>query len=310
MGSVGLYAVLGDAHNVAPYYFPALIGQIKARLPADASVSRVSEIVKEEVEKFSSWFDVYLKRGLLQQEDSPGDYPLEYLIAGYQAGVPTIYSIYVEVDWQHLHLKGIQRVLMHHERNGQEDLAIYGAGSKGVLQELKQEQGDLYQRVISKAPSESRMLSGKRELSINQASNLVRTLLEVEAEANPEQVGPPFTIVTIPKNGPPLISSIDAHVHPEPVRSITTRVVSNLLILPVERLVGVKAVLLFKCISFPVVTFRRADRCLRFLIPRFAFLIEPWTGANRVIQNEKRGRQESQGFRKLITKVKLTLEGR
>lgn len=216
MGSVGLYAVLGDAHNVAPYYFPALIGQIKARLPADASVSRVSEIVKEEVEKFSSWFDVYLKRGLLQQEDSPGDYPLEYLIAGYQAGVPTIYSIYVEVDWQQLHLKGIQRVLMHPERNGQEDFAIYGVGSKRVLQELKQEQGDLYQRVISKAPSESRMLSGKRELSINQASNLVRALLEVEAEANPEQVGPPFTIVTIPKNGPPLISSIDAHAHPEP----------------------------------------------------------------------------------------------
>ena len=75
---------------------------------------------------------------------------------------------------------------MHPERNGQDDFAIYGVGSKRVLQELKQEQGELYQRVISKAPLESRMLSGKRELSVNQASNLVHALLEVEAEANPE----------------------------------------------------------------------------------------------------------------------------
>ncbi len=260
MGSVGLYAVLGDAHNVAPYYFPALIGQIKARLPADASVSRVSEIVKEEVEKFSAWFDVYLKRGLLQQEDSPADYPLEYLIAGYQAGVPTIYSIYVEVDWQHLHLKGIQRVLMHHERNGQDDFAIFGVGSKLVLLELKQEQGELYQRVISKAPLESRMLSGKRELSVNQASNLVHALLEVEAEANPEQVGPPFTIVTIPRNGPPLMSVIDAHIHPEPSPLHNNKTcLESAESLPLTRLVGV-----------------------------FAFLIEPWTGANWVIQNEKK----------------------
>jgi len=260
VGSVGLYAVLGDAHNVAPYYFPALIGQIKARLPADASVSRVSEIVKEEVEKFSAWFDVYLKRGLLQQEDSPADYPLEYLIAGYQAGVPTIYSIYVEVDWQHLHLKGIQRVLMHHERNGQDDFAIFGVGSKRVLLELKQEQGELYQRVISKAPLESRMLSGKRELSVNQASNLVHALLEVEAEANPEQVGPPFTIVTIPRNGPPLMSVIDAHIHPEPSPLHNNKTcLESAESLPLTRLVGV-----------------------------FAFLIEPWTGANWVIQNEKK----------------------
>jgi len=104
---------------------------------------------------------------------------------------------------------------MHPERNGQEDFAIYGVGSKRVLRELKQEQGDLYQRVISKAPLESRILSGKRELSVHQASNLVRALLEVEAEANPEQVGPPFAIVTIPRNGPPLMSVIDAHIRPE-----------------------------------------------------------------------------------------------
>jgi hypothetical protein len=199
LASVGLYAVLGDAHNVPPFYFPTLVGRIEGRLPADASVSRVCEIVQEEAEKFFSWFDVYLKRGLLQQEDSPGDYPLEYLIAGYEAGVPTIYSIYFEVNWQQLHLKGIQRVLIHPARDGKDDFAIYGVGSKRVVRELKEQRGELYKKVISKAPIESRMLVVKRELSVNQASNLVRKLLEVETEANPEHVGPPFTIVTIPK---------------------------------------------------------------------------------------------------------------
>jgi hypothetical protein len=202
LGTVGLYAVLGDAHNVPPYYFPTLVGRIEDRLPADASVSQVSEIVQEEVEKLFSWFDLYLKRGILRSEDSPGDYPIEYLIAGYQAGRPTIYSINVEVDWQQVRLKGIHRVLIHPERDRRDDFAIYGVGSKRVIRELKEGRGDLYKKVVSKSPMESHMLAGKRGLSVSQASNLVRVLLEVEAEANPEQVGPPFTIVAIPRNGP------------------------------------------------------------------------------------------------------------
>jgi len=143
------------------------------------------------------------------------------------------------------------------------------------------------------------MWSGKRELSVNQASNLVRALLEVEAEVNPEQVGPPFTIVMIPRNGPLLMSSIDAHVPPEPGPLHNNETcLEAATSLPVKRLVGVKAVLLFKYISFPVVTLRLADHCLPFLIPRFAFLIEPWTGANWVIQNEKKRSPRSSGISK------------
>src|SRR5437899_17036 len=82
-----------------------------------ATVYDVSEIVREEVEKVFAWFDVYLKRGLLQQKDSPGEFPVEYLIAGYQADVPTIYSVSVEVDWEKLSLKGIRRVLVHPKPN-------------------------------------------------------------------------------------------------------------------------------------------------------------------------------------------------
>jgi hypothetical protein len=145
---------------------------------------------------------VYLKRGLLQQKDSPGEFPVEYLIAGYQADVPTIYSVSVEVDWEKLSLKGIRRILVHPKPNGKRDLPIYGVGSKRVLQELKEERGDLYQRIVSKAPLESRLLLGRKELSVNQARNLVGALLEVEAEANPEKVGPPFTIVALLSKGP------------------------------------------------------------------------------------------------------------
>ncbi len=207
LGTVGLYAALGDAHNIPPYYFPTLAGRIKSRLPTGASVYDVSEILREEVEKVFAWFDVYLKRGLLQQKDSPGEFPVEYLIAGYQADVPTIYSVSVEVDWEKQSLKGIRRVLVHPKPNGKRDLPIYGVGSKRVLQELREERGDLYQRIVSKAPLESRLLLGRKELSVNQARNLVGALLEVEAEANPEQVGPPFTIVALLNKGPAPLTS-------------------------------------------------------------------------------------------------------
>jgi hypothetical protein len=97
------------------------------------------------------------------------------------------------------------------------------------------------------------------------------------------------------------MSGIDAHIHPEPAPLHNNETcLESAKSPPMKRLVGVNAVLLFKCVSFPVVTFRLADRCLPFLIPRFTFLIEPWIGANWVIQNEKKEvGQEGQGFRNL-----------
>jgi hypothetical protein len=202
LGTAGLYTVLGN-HFVAPYHFPSLVDQVKTRLTGDQGVSRVSEIVKEEAGKVFLWFDLYLRGGLIKQEDIPGDYPAEYLIAGYEAGAPAVYSVYVEVDWAQLRLKGIQRVLMHPKPNAKRQAAVYGVGSQRVLQQLLHQRGDLYRKLLSNAASESRRLLDHKQLSLQQAGRLVRAMLETEADSNPAHVGPPFTIVTIPKDGTP-----------------------------------------------------------------------------------------------------------
>jgi hypothetical protein len=172
------------------------------RLGADATVSQVSETVKDEAAKVFSWFESYLRFRLVRPEDFPGEYPVEYLIAGYQGGAAKVYWVRVEVDWQRLRLKGVELVPMH-PSGDQLRSRIYGAGSTRVLQQLMRRQGNLYQKVASRIPLEGRILLDREELSFKEAGRLVRALLEVEAGANPDQVGPPFTIATIPKEGRP-----------------------------------------------------------------------------------------------------------
>jgi hypothetical protein len=199
----GLHAVLGNPHAVAPYSFPSFVGLVGMRLARDATVSQVSEAVQEEAAKVFFWFDGYLRRGLVRQKDFAGEYPVEYLIAGYESGVAIVQAVQVEVDWHELRLKRVERVSMCPTPEARACSGIYRIGSKRVLHEVTDQQGELYEGVVTRAPAEAGRLFKEDELSLEEVVNRVRRILELEAEANPEYVGPPFSIATIPKDGPP-----------------------------------------------------------------------------------------------------------
>ena len=61
--------------------------------------------------------------------------------------------------------------------------------------------GDLYRMLRSKVPIESRLLLDKHDLSLKQAATVVQAVLDVEASANPNHVGAPFSIVALPNDG-------------------------------------------------------------------------------------------------------------
>jgi hypothetical protein len=211
LSTAGLHAVLGNAHQIAPYAFPAFAGQVGARLPPGATVSDVSDTVEEEAGKVFSWFDMYLRRSLFGPKDFPDEYPVEYLIAGYEAQIPTIYAVRVEVDWQRQRLKGVQRTLVHPTTDAKAHRGIYGAGSKRVVDQITHQQGELYRRAASEPSFKGQTPRDANELSLEEASILVRTVLEIEADANPGQVGPPFTVATIPRDGVPHLNAKRSH---------------------------------------------------------------------------------------------------
>ena len=184
---------------VAPYSFPFLIKVIRTRLPVNASASVVAETLKEEGAKLLFWFDSYLRLGLVKRDDFSGDYPVQCLIAGYENRIPTIYSVQAEVDWGRTRLKGTQLTLRHLDASNGGHTPVHGVGSTRVLQQIQNRQGDLYRKFVSRLPSEGRRLIADDDLSARQAAKVVHVLLEIESEANPDQVGPPFTVVTIPK---------------------------------------------------------------------------------------------------------------
>ncbi len=54
---------------------------------------------------------------------------------------------------------------------------------------------------MKRVPVEFSMLQKGKSLTLKQASNVVRSMLAIESEAEPDFVGFPITLVTIPRRG-------------------------------------------------------------------------------------------------------------
>ena len=74
-------------------------------------------------------------------------------------------------------------------------------GENLAISEVGNTQSKAYQKVAADIPVESQIMSTGRDLTLDQASNVVREFVGIESEQNPQRVGFPITIVTIPKTG-------------------------------------------------------------------------------------------------------------
>jgi hypothetical protein len=78
--------------TTAIYDFVAWSKSIDHSLPANTSVTRLSEIIERNVAETFDGFDILLKTGRFTREQAPrpGDTLVNYLVAGYESGAPLI----------------------------------------------------------------------------------------------------------------------------------------------------------------------------------------------------------------------------
>jgi hypothetical protein len=185
--------------DITIYDFPEWAARIKENLPANITVGGLAHVVERESAKAFGGFDVLLKKAYIKREDW-GTTLVAYYVVGYERAIPTIYEIRMDIDWDHQRLIGPLLRLMHPGDPGEgsrEDWGVYIHGSTLSINHFFDRQSDAYKKAVAKAPVEVNTLLAQKDLTVLQAKKLIGILLQIETDANPTKVGPPFLVTTI-----------------------------------------------------------------------------------------------------------------
>jgi hypothetical protein len=196
-----LYAENAKSNDggVMAYDFPVWIKQVDQHTDANVSVSGLAEIIKNQMTTTFAFAIDAIKTGNFTRDQAVVTgvdvYIVQYVIAGYEKGIPFVHSLTLMPDW------GTKTV------NGPFDVSLKekkGLGWRGqgiALSQINIADTKEQKELSAKIPVEFNALRKGNDLTLHQASNVVRAMLGMESKSNPRYVGFPITVVTIPKIG-------------------------------------------------------------------------------------------------------------
>ena len=142
---------------------------------------------------------------------------VQYIIAGYENGVPIVYSLCLIPDWDAKVVNGPFKVQLR-EVNGQKSNSfIHYEGQRVSLDRISTTDSNEQKEFFHRVPIEAQALRSHKDLTIKQATHVVRAMLGMEAKVNPSYVGFPLTLVTVPRRGMACTQTFDQDVSPSPV---------------------------------------------------------------------------------------------
>ena len=183
------------------YEFETWIRAIEQRLPTNITVTRFAEIIENESAQTFRDFNILVQAGQLRKDESRGDNLVRYYIAGYEDRIPHVYQIEFKIDWERQSVIGPVRTLLH-PKDGQDITFGFNAGGvHTAIDQILKREDEAYEKAIQLVPNELGKLLTRQDFTLAEAVQLSRSFIKIEAEANPDKVGLPIRIVTLPWNG-------------------------------------------------------------------------------------------------------------
>ena len=202
-----IYTESGKADNGATkdYDFPLWIKQIDSNTSPKVSVSGMTEIISNQMTSTFAFAIGAIERGVLTKEKAAAmgveAYLVQYVVAGYENGIPTVYSLTLMPDWDTRCVNGPLKVLLNPEKGQNTNSRIFWRGQGVGLKQVKVADTTEHKELAARIPVEFQVIGNGKDLTLDQASTVVRALLGIEAKANPKLVGFPITVVTVPRIG-------------------------------------------------------------------------------------------------------------
>lgn len=199
--SVGVSGVRYDSFH---YDFATWVRNIQSSLPGDISVDDFAGIIEtESAKQFSGFADLAIKRGAFKRRnsyDTCTDF-IQYIIAGYQGGVPHIVVVHLETDWDNGRIVGPKISFV--EPDGTDNSGYFRAyffGIKDSITDVANRNSYAYQKATAQSNVMERVLL-HQDISIDETVALSRILIGIEEKTNPSDVGGSVISAKILPNG-------------------------------------------------------------------------------------------------------------
>jgi hypothetical protein len=217
VGDINLEHVPSEQGGTPLYDFPTWIGEIDKQARSNLSVTALSTIIKEESPGAFTFLSRLLRNGFTQdqarEKGLKANLVVQYVVAGYENAIPLVRTVNINIDWQSKTLRS-EETLISPEKADSANHPYFWIFSGNGMERAWVSDSKEGKEFSSRVPVEAQIIARHGEFTGNQASNVIRSLLSIDAEANPTGVGFPLTIVTIPRIGRGFVKTYDKDVSP------------------------------------------------------------------------------------------------
>jgi len=179
--------------------FTEWIGDVEKKAPANVSVSDLTSLLERESSVTFNDFKVedFIGAGAFDGQRPQKNF-VDFVVLGYDAGVPTVNRVKYEIDWSKRRL--ILRILNDHPRpdTGRDfDFFILGE-SVTLVNDVKNRESNTYKELVALVPNVVPKLAAMQPLSHDEATSLCLAVLKIQTK-HLKNIGPPYSItITVP----------------------------------------------------------------------------------------------------------------
>jgi|SRR5208282_4616345 len=190
----------GHPEDAIRYNFTQWMAEVDEQCPKNVSVSALTSLLEIKSRTTFENVNKAIAGGAFNQK-KPSQPFVEYFIAGYQSGIPTITHLYFNIDWDKNRLTDPIIGEIHPDHDPRVDFGFGVAGRADVIDQLRNRESDGYKEMLDLIPHELPKVISEQDLSIREATNLCLAVLRYETRHNNSLVGAPYVIITIPPLG-------------------------------------------------------------------------------------------------------------
>jgi hypothetical protein len=209
---VGLEEVINDQlKHQTVFTFADIMRRVDSQLDGNVTMPRLVTLM--EMESSSAIRESFpverlMKNGTIKRGEAFDDVLVQYIVAGYRSGIPTIIHINYTLNWQKYKLIGPNKEI-DYPKQGSLQSYFYTAGIQTALREIGKPNSYATQRIVALIGAEWKKLTSDQALTSDESIRIMRTLINIEAEVEPDKVGVGATVVVIPRKGKGSIGEYD-----------------------------------------------------------------------------------------------------
>jgi hypothetical protein len=201
VASLGTEGIKKDGKTV--YAFVPWIQNIESQLTSDISVTGLTDVIKNEGSRTFDklHIDLSMQQGEIKQTDSTLKDFVDFFVVGYENGVPIINEVSFNFDWCNKILLKPESNTVFPVPNRPTDFYVFITGWNFAIKEFANPQSYAYERLQADTPGALKKIITFNKLTLSEAREVVRSLINTQAEVNPSIVGKTNTIITLPREG-------------------------------------------------------------------------------------------------------------